>query len=258
MFGSVESTTYDPALYGVHLPPICKTGAARGICINNDPREQDVDYVTYQFSSTNHRLDPTRDNVTRGQRTSTPTTSSNKRSKLSENSSPSESITISIPKQAFSDYEIQTTVLEDLKHQNLPVSIIFAYIVNFVHGTLCISYPPTLDELMLYARVRALHKVLGTNADRSTYVIEQLFDALITLPHFGTLSSDTVIEFLRYSWSLDPDEWILEVVAPFLNTPLLLERAFSAIMTPTTSMKSFATLAFATLKPPKKKGAAEE
>ena len=246
-FLSYEPKTLESARYGVNLPPFCSTGFSPLIRINTNPKPLGLTYETYQYSSSHHSLESPHKNHNKRHPSPPNKVSSNKRAKLSESSSPAESLTISIPKSVV-DFLGIATILHELNGQNLPIAIIFGYIITLTGGILFISYPPTLEELVLYAEVRRLHEQFKTPCGELDNTLIHIFRSLYELPEFGALDTDIIMKLLR---ALSADElhlWTLRLVAPLINSPELLHSAFDALL-PLASTKFLVYLSYASISP---------
>lgn len=108
----------------------------------------------------------------------------------------SETISIGFSKALYTKLGIEK-IMNALDDSLLPTSSIIGYLITLHGGILHMSYPPTLDELVLYCHVYHLHQTLGTCGGLVEQTLFQVLFSLSWFPGFGVVAIGTLNELMR-------------------------------------------------------------
>ena len=236
---------------GDTFPSFYDSGFSHFVCFNDDPQLDEIEYAHYEYRSVDDQRSTSTNKAatTRTHKTQRKAASSNKRPKLSENSVPSQpqSVRVAVPVEIVECLDLGEHLLA-LQDENLPLSIIIPYIITLFGGVLHISYPPTLDELVLYMQMIHLHEKFNIPCGDLSRTLYHVVSMLDTFPSFGKLAPDTVIALLQTCWRDYRSDWVIKLVGTLLKGLATLSRTLAALPLDTTGCSSsLALLSYASL-----------
>ena len=217
---------------GSIFPTFYHAGFSRFLCFNDAPQREGMEYIFFEYGFGDDQRSTSIDKAVNTETHSTQekASSSNKRPKLSENSVPSQhqSVRVAVPIQLVELLGLSEHLL-DLQDENLPLSIVIPYIITLFGGVLHISYPPTLDELVLYMQMIHLHENFGIPCGNLSRTLFRIFERLNDFSFFGNLPSETVISLLERCWKDYRSDWVIKLVGSLLKDQTHLSRALAAL-----------------------------
>lgn len=109
-------------------------------------------------------------------------------------------------------------IMKYLESSQLPTTSIIGYLLTLCGGILHMSYPPTLDQLVLYCHVIHLHRILETKGGIVEATLNTVIFSLTACPVFGQLSPGVAKALiLRIMVDLGAPESFAPMLAPLFR-----------------------------------------